>query len=150
MTDAATLEAYLHENIPLSRDMGVRVTEAATERVRLLAPLEPNLNHRETGFGGSISALAILSGWSLLWCRMRECASGHSTIIQSSAVEYLAPVTADFTASCAAPDSQEWERFRRSFERRGRGRIALHASIHDGEVHAASFLGSFVVLRTPG
>lgn len=146
MVDPLGLEPYLHDHIPLSRQMGVRVEEAGTELVRLFAPLAPNLNHRKTGFGGSISALAILSGWSLLWCRLRERTSGQHIVIQKNTIEYVAPVTADFTATCAAPPPADWQRFLRTFEQRGRARIHLAATVDVGETLAAKFGGRFAVL----
>ena len=57
--DARELEAYLHDRIPLSRAMAIAVVEAGPERVRLAAPLAPNINHRDTVFGGSAASLAM-------------------------------------------------------------------------------------------
>ena len=59
--DTKSLENYLHEHIPLSKAMGVTVRSVSGEAVTLAAPLAPNINHRETVFGGSASALAILA-----------------------------------------------------------------------------------------
>lgn len=147
MSDPFGLEAYLHEHIPLSKHLGVRVEQAGIESVRLMAPLEPNLNHRQTGFGGSISALAILAGWSMLWCRLRERTGGHNIVIQKNAIEYLAPVTADFTAICVAPSVSHWKRFERTFDQRGRARIQLEVEVHAADTLAATFTGRFVALQ---
>ena len=51
-----SLEQYLHAHIPLSAAMGVSVVQVADEAITLSAPLEPNINHRDTVFGGSASA----------------------------------------------------------------------------------------------
>ncbi|WP_436054037.1 YiiD C-terminal domain-containing protein [Phenylobacterium sp. LjRoot225] len=53
----------------MSKAMQVEVIAAKTDATILRAPLEPNINHRETAFGGSVSALAILSDASLWNCR---------------------------------------------------------------------------------
>ncbi|HEY0671000.1 MAG TPA: thioesterase domain-containing protein [Longimicrobiales bacterium] len=147
MSDPFGLEAYLYQHIPLSRHLGVRVQRADIEAVRLVAPLEPNLNHRMTGFGGSISAVAILAGWSILWCRLRERTGGHNIVIQRNSIDYLAPVTSDFTASCVAPSAAHWKRFERAFEQRGRSRIELDVEVRVADTLAASFAGRFVALR---
>ena len=47
--------------MPLSQAMQVTVVEASFQQVVLTAPLAPNINHRETVFGGSASAVAILA-----------------------------------------------------------------------------------------
>ena len=51
--------------------MQVAVVSAAADAVTLSAPLAPNINHRSTAFGGSVSTLAILSAWSLVNLRLR-------------------------------------------------------------------------------
>ena len=52
--------------------MGVEVIEAAWNGVTLRAPLAPNINHRETVFGGSASAVAILAAWAILYVRLQQ------------------------------------------------------------------------------
>jgi thioesterase domain-containing protein len=150
VTLRAELQAYLHAHIPLSVHLGAWVVEAGNERVRLQAPLAPNLNHRSTAFGGSISAMAILAGWSLLWVRLRGLTPGHHIVIAENSVAYLAPVTTDFTATCAAPADAAWERFLRTFRQRGRARIELEVAVEAAGATAASFRGRFVVLRREG
>ncbi len=147
MFDPLQLEAYLYEHIPISRHLGVQVIEAAADQVRLGAPLAPNLNHRQTGFGGSIAALAILAGWSLLWVRLREQTAGHNIVIQNSSLSYLAPVVADFAARCTAPAPEQWEPFMRTFTLRGRARIPLDVEVLAEEQRVATFRGRYVVLR---
>jgi len=66
------ITAYLHQHIPLSQHLGAAVEAYDGASLRLGAPLAPNLNHRSTAFGGSLSALAILSGWTLLHLNLRE------------------------------------------------------------------------------
>src|SRR5262245_21829556 len=69
---ALEVERYLHQNIPLSAAMGVRVGSATPHRVELAAPLAPNINHQSTVFGGSASALAMLSAWTLVHLGLRH------------------------------------------------------------------------------
>ncbi len=52
------LQTYLHTHIPLSKAMEVEVVQATPDIIELRAPLAPNINHRGTAFGGSISTLA--------------------------------------------------------------------------------------------
>ena len=147
--DEFGLEPYLHDHIPLTKQLGVRVVRSSAEIVELLAPLEPNLNHRKTGFGGSISAVAILAGWGLLWCRLRGRAAGHNIVIQSNTLDYIAPVTADFTAICSAPSPTQWKRFDRMLVDRGKSRIELKSTVRVGDEIVAEFAGRFVILGSP-
>lgn len=127
--DTQAVETYLRKHIPLSGAMGTRVVEAGENEVLLEAPLEPNLNHRGTGFGGSVATLAILAGWTLVHLRLRADGVEARTVIQQSDVTFLLPVDGAFQARAVAPDAAAWRKFRRSLHRFRRGRIALRVQI---------------------
>lgn len=146
--DAHELQRYLHDHIPLTEAMGVSVESAEEGKVVLRAPLEPNINHRDTVFGGSASALAILAGWALVHVRMR--ALGHSPrriVIQRNRMEYERPIEGEFRAECSAPEPAAWERFLRILERRGMARLALEARVLEGSAVAGRFQGDYVVME---
>ena len=58
---SAELQDYLRTRIPLAHAMGVEVRSLGEAGIELYAPLAPNTNHRDTVFGGSASAVAILA-----------------------------------------------------------------------------------------
>jgi thioesterase domain-containing protein len=148
--NAAELEAYLHAQIPLARALAVRVASLSEAALRLEAPLAPNLNHRQTAFGGSVASVAILAGWGWLLARLAARMPVPRLVIQEQTVEYLAPIDADFAAECRAPDAGAWQRFERALDTRGRGRLALAAEVSCGGRHAAAFRGLYVALDPAG
>ncbi|MEX2581940.1 MAG: YiiD C-terminal domain-containing protein [Gemmatimonadota bacterium] len=143
---AARLEAYLHEHIPISSAMGVTVESAALEEVRLAAPLEPNINHRSTIFGGSAAAIAILAGWSLLHVRLGHGGRGSRIVIQRSTIEYTHPIDGDFVAVAIEPEEDAWDRFSRTLDRRGRGRIDLVVEMRRNGEKLGECVGTYVIL----
>jgi thioesterase domain-containing protein len=146
MNSAADLEHFLHEKIPLTVAMGVHVAECSDARVVLTAPLAPNRNHLQTAFGGSLHALATLSGYSLLWWLLRE-PDAH-IVIRESTIGYEKPVRGDLQAVCGCPSRTALALFRRNFARKDRARITLEAVIeHDGAI-AARFRGVFVAIHS--
>ena len=144
----ATLEQYLHEHIPITAAMGVRVEVASAERVLLSSPLEPNLNHQGTGFGGSIASLATLAGWSWLWVIFREKGLTPKLVVRKSTVEYVAPVTDSFSAELRPPSDASIRDFWNSFNRRSSARIDLKVEVYCRGEEAAYFEGTFVVIRS--
>ncbi|MDH5699957.1 MAG: YiiD C-terminal domain-containing protein [Nitrospirota bacterium] len=70
--DRCQLEQYLHEQIPLSKAIGIEVMVADDSGVTLHTPLAPNRIHRDTVFRGSTSAVAILAAWVLLYVRLQQ------------------------------------------------------------------------------
>lgn len=128
--------------------MDVRVLEAGPDGVRIEAPLEPNLNHRKTAFGGSVAALAILAGWTLIHVRLKREGHVTRTVIQDSAVHYDEPIHGSFRAVCGRVADDAWERFTRALTQRGKGRLHVAGHIEsDGRV-VATFSGAYVALRT--
>ena len=140
------LQRYLHEHIPLSRAMQVSVLEASPTRVTLSAPLAPNINHRETVFGGSASALAILSAWSLLHVRTSMQGIHARLVIQKNTMSYDLPMLDTFVAVCAFDDPVIWDRFIKLLQRKGKARISLAATLHCHDQQTGALSGEFVAL----
>jgi thioesterase domain-containing protein len=121
---------------------------ADLDAVVLRAPLEPNINHRETVFGGSASALAILSAWSLLHLRLREECMDVRLVIQRNTMEYDKPIVGEFTAQSSLDRPDNWPRFSKMLARKGRARVTVISVLeHAGEI-AGKLSGEFVALST--
>jgi thioesterase domain-containing protein len=139
---------YLHEHIPLTRALGAVVEHWDGSSIRLGAPLEPNLNHRSTAFGGSLSALAILSGWALVHLALRERGLEARVVIQRTALDFLEPVDGPFTASASLPPAEEWERFVATLGRHRRARVAVPASLRFASGIGGEHVGTYVAVLT--
>jgi len=144
MTTASELENTLHEEIPLSRAIGIQVAAYRNNMLQLIAPLVPNINHKCTAFGGSLYSLAVLCGWGLLHLRLREAGLRKHIVIQESNVRYLLPVENDMTAECRL-DEAAFARFLRTLEKHGRSRLALDVIIMRDGRPAVEFSGRYVV-----
>lgn len=147
MISPGQAEAYLHERIPLSRLMGVRVAALDGAGARLWAPLAPNVNHRGTAFGGSASALAMLAGWALVHARIVGPPRPTRLVIRRSQIEFDEPIDGDFEAWCPAPDAQTWARFDAGLAQRGKGRIDLTIEVQREGRSVGTFRGQYVAVR---
>lgn len=142
----AVLESYLYDNIPLSRAMGIRVLIASPARILLECPLEPNINHHGTAFGGSIVACSTLAGWCWLHVFMQEREIPSRLVISESKMEYIMPISGGFTAELRPPSLDTILNFTQTFSRRGSARIELEVDILSGGEIAAQFKGTYVAL----
>jgi thioesterase domain-containing protein len=142
----AELEKYLHSHIPLSKAMQVSALAVSTDSVMLSAPIRPNINHRDTVFGGSASALAILAAWSLMNVRLSQQSVDFRLVIQRNVMEYLAPMAEEFTATSSLKAPQSWERQLRMLERKGAARFAVIAELWCAGKQTGNFSGEFVAL----
>jgi thioesterase domain-containing protein len=142
--DIGILQRYLHDHIPLSKAMEVEVAEATDNGVALAAPLAPNINHRETVFGGSASAVAILSAWTLMYLRLKSEQLNVRIVIQKSTMTYERPITGRFIASAAISDTTAWRRFVDTLKRKRRGRFTVRSILHCNAEKVGEFEGDFV------
>lgn len=143
------LQAYLHEHIPLSAAMQVEVRRVQTEEVILAAPLAPNINHRETVFGGSASAVAILAAWSLLHTRLADAGIESRLVIQSNTMHYELPIGGTFTARAFLEAPADWQRFLRMLARKGRARISVASVLEYEGKQVGRLQGEFVSFGVP-
>lgn len=141
------LQTYLHEHIPLSKAMQVEAVSVSMDAVVLRAPLEPNINHRETVFGGSASALAILSAWSLLHTRLQAEKVACQLVIQRNVMEYDLPIAGAFNARATIDRPEDWPRFLTTLARKGRARISVSSVLEFDAATVGRFGGEFVALR---
>ena len=139
------LNEVLHHEIPLSRDMGIQVVEYDGSCLTLQAPLDKNINHKMTAFGGSLYSIAVLSGWGLLYLLLQEKGLEGHIVIHESQVKYHQPVQGDLIATGCLNKQADLERFTRIYRRSGKARISLRSEIYFGGVLAFEFNGQYVV-----
>ncbi|MCP2075650.1 UNVERIFIED_ORG: thioesterase domain-containing protein [Pseudomonas lini] len=148
--DSRYLESILHHDIPLTRDMGLKVLDWQARQLRLFLPLAANVNHKSTMFGGSLYCGAVLGGWGWLHLALREegIEDGH-IVIQEGQISYPLPVTRDATVVCDAPEEKVWKRFLATYRRYGRARLALQTRVlnNGSEEPAVEFVGQYVLHR---
>ncbi|SEO50774.1 YiiD C-terminal domain-containing protein [Aquisalimonas asiatica] len=140
---ADELQALLHDQIPISAAMGIRVLALEPQTVTLSAPLAANHNHANTQFAGSQHALASLAGWALLrvWA---ETAGWEAELVLGKAdIRYLRPAAGDMTVQARLTDSQleELDAARRG---NGTGRLRLDMEIRTDAGVCARFGGQYV------
>lgn len=146
----ASLERYLHEQIPLSAAMQISVLSATRDAVDLSAPIEANINHKSTAFGGSIATLGILAAWTLLHVRLLEEGLACEVVIQSSHVDYDKPISDAFIARSSLADASKWPTFLKLLTRKKLARIEVHSLVSSEDLAAARFRGEFVAFLHHG
>jgi thioesterase domain-containing protein len=138
-------EKYFHQQIPITRAMGVRVVAHDENQFIVEAPVALNSNHLRTAFGGSINAVATLAAYGLLWLGLRDYAV-HVVVAESS-IRFLRPVRETIRAICLRPDHDEWAAFHTRFAEKGKAHITLRVNVMEAGQAAAEFEGIFVARR---
>jgi len=138
------LERTWHDEIPISKAMGIRVGEFANDRLVVRAQLAPNINVHGTAFAGSLYAIAALCGWGMTWLQLKVRAIDGSIVIADGRIHYDRPVKSEIVASCRFSADEYAEALAR-LESEGKTRFPLECSIEADGVIAARFDGDYAV-----
>ena len=139
------LQDVLHTEIPLTKHMGLSVVESTKLSLTLSAPLENNINHKCTAFGGSLYSASVLSGCGLIYLLLKQYdLSGH-IVIQESNIKFLKPVNSEITSKCSFLSTQQCDKFINMYKRKGVARIKLTSKTLCNSEDAVIFNGSYVV-----
>jgi thioesterase domain-containing protein len=142
----ALMTAYLHEEIPLTKAMGMTCAAWDGQSVTLAVPLAPNLNHADTAFGGSISSAAILAGYCLMYLMLRERQISNRLLITKSEIEYLRPIDAEMAATARLPAEKDLQEFLEKIQRKRRARLALESQVSCKGLLAAKHSGQYFAM----
>jgi thioesterase domain-containing protein len=135
-------EKFLHEQIPITRAMGLRVAGHDDAGFTVEAPVALNSNHLRTAFGGSINAVATLAAYGFLWVELNDAAA--HVVVAESTIRFLRPVRETIRATCLPPDDESMASFRRDFKDKQKARINLCVQVTEAGAIAAAFEGRFV------
>lgn len=124
--------------------MRVRVVAVTANRIVLRAPLQPNRNHQQTAFGGSISTLALLAGWALVHARLEAEGVAHNLVVKDQETSYLHAITDPLVAEATLKSEADWVRFTKTMKRHHKAAITVGAELKQGTTPAARFRATFV------
>lgn len=145
MSDLLT---FLHEQIPLTKSLGLSIVSLDARGALIRAPLAPNLNHLGGAFGGSLATMMILSGYIVLYDRLLKNNHHAHVILSREESEYLVPVKTDIEVLAKSPSQEDWQKFEEAFLRKGTARIAIHSEIRsESGGLSATLRGEFVAKR---
>lgn len=138
---------YIQKNIPITKDFEVSIKSYENNKLIISAPLEKNINHRNSAFGGSMSAIAILSAWGLLFIKQKELELNNTLVIQSSNFSFLHPVLNDFEAVAYLPKKENFDKFLKILHKKGKARISIYSEIIVDNKVCGTHEGVYVALR---
>jgi len=143
MSAAGDLTLKIRNTIPLGAAMQFNIDRLELDRIRVTAPLAPNINIHGTGFAGSIYSLAVLTGWALCTHIIDEFGLDAELVVARAEIAYRAPVTGDLDCR-SSTDAAQRDAFLQSFRERGKGKLVLDITV--GELPQASLHATFVAV----
>ena len=140
-------QQYIETNIPVTKAMGMTIKTLSRDEVTLSAPIKENINHRGSAFGGSIDSVFLTTGWAFIRFLIDHYQPTPIIVGSRGSTNFQKPVLKDFESNLVMPSDKEVNTFLDTFDRFGKARITLKATItEDGET-CASFEGDYVVVK---
>lgn len=140
------LENKLHNEIPLTKFMDLKITKYDEKELITIAPLNKNINDKGTAFGGSLATLTIISGWSICWLISKELEINNENIVViKNEHSYRKPVTKELICHTKRPTKDEIENLKNKLLLKKSASIKISSQIiEDGEV-CVDFTGYYVI-----
>jgi len=139
------LERTLHEEVPLTRQMGIRVEDHDGRELVVRADFEPNINIHGTAFGGSLFSICAVTCWGLLHLKFEEAGIAAHSVLGEANIRYLRPVKGEIEARCRIPDDDSFKAFMAAAARKEKARIPLQAAILSKGRERVRFQGDYSI-----
>jgi thioesterase domain-containing protein len=140
----AELERTWHEQIPISKAMGISVVDFANDQLVVRADLAPNVNVHGTAFAGSLYAISSLCGWGMTWLQLKMRGIDASIVIADGKIHYERPVKEAIVATCAFSIRDQADCFARLRDE-GKARLLLECVTHASGEPAVRFTGVYAM-----
>lgn len=137
------------EQIPILQYMGISFSEFKEGAMRTDMPLAPNINDKNTGFGGSIVTMATITGWALLSILLNKDDKKYDVVIVESNTHYKLPVTTDCYGIARLNEGQILKLLR-DLVISGKARTHIDVAIHVDDQEVATFHGQYYVRPVKG
>ncbi|MBF7070662.1 thioesterase domain-containing protein [Aliarcobacter butzleri] len=140
------LENKLHNEIPLTKFMDLKITKHDEKELITIAPLNKNINDKGTAFGGSLATLTIISGWSICWLISKELEiNSENIVVIKNEHSYRKPVTKELICHTKRPTKDEIENLKNKLLLKKSASIKISSQIiEDGEI-CVDFTGYYVI-----
>lgn len=146
-SDIDSFTGWLRRKIPLVQAMGVEKLSYDGCQFCMYAPLAENVNDKGTGFGGSLSAIATLSGWCLVTLFVRQHGYDLDVVVKESQQQFLLPVKGDFYARVSLPEHDICEQVLQRLGQGQRAKMDLIVEVIQGGEVAMRLTGCYVAFK---
>lgn len=137
------LQKTWYETIPISEQMGIKLFQYSGLTLETRASLNKNINLHGTMFAGSIFSLATLTGWGMIFLKLKEKGLAGEIVLGDGNIHYHKPITMQPRAKC---NIESLEGNFNVLNKHKKCCLKLQVDIMDGDNAVAEFKGVFWVL----
>jgi thioesterase domain-containing protein len=124
-----SIQDTIIQEIPIVEKMGVKLIEFHDYACKVSVPLEPNHNHKNTAFGGSLYSACTAACYGLMYAlQVKEKFHDYDLVIGDGSIRYIRPVDNDFFIK-AELLPEDWKIFMEKVQKNGFGKIPVKAYV---------------------
>ena len=140
------LQNKLHNEIPLTKTMEIKIQNYNNQELITTASLGININDKGIAFGGSLSTLSIISGWSLCWLISKELGfNSNNIVIIKNETSFRKPVTKDIICHTKKPSNEEIQILKEKLLTKKSASIKIESKIIENDAICVDFVGYYVI-----
>lgn len=140
------LQNKLYNEIPLTKIMEIKIQNYNNQELITTASLGININDKGTAFGGSLSTLSIISGWSLCWLISKELGfNSNNIVIIKNETSFRKPVTKDIICHTKKPSNEEIQILKEKLLIKKSASIKIESKIIENDEICVDFVGYYVI-----
>lgn len=147
LSEAAAFMTELQRDIPMAEFMQLQAEAWDGQALTLKAPLQPNINDKNTAFAGALASLTTVTGWSALMLWSREHIGPCHVAVYASEMQYRHPITQDFSATAILPDASVMSAVVSQIASKSKARVSLTVSITEAGRTAVTLTASYAIWR---
>ncbi len=118
----------IEQSVRIITEMGIKIVEMRDRYVRIMLPLEPNVNHIRTVYAGSLYTLAEFTGGVVMSASVER--SVYFPIVKEVSIRYRRPATTDMYCE-AALSVEQVEEMLENVESKGKADYHLELELKD-------------------
>lgn len=141
------LQQKLHNEIPLTKIMGLELKSFDESKLVTTMPLNININDKGTAFGGSLSTMTIISSWSLCYLLIEELGyNTNSIVIINNTTSFRKPVIKNsIICNTLMPSKEELEILKEKLKTKKSSSLKIKSYIIEEDEKCVEFEGYFVI-----
>ena len=145
---AKDLGDFLTEHLPLARAAGIKVDDYDGNCLEVSAPLENNINDKQTAFGGSLYNVCVIAAWGMTDLKAKELGLSGDIVIAKGEINYLRPLRSRLIAKSFSPDKAMLEKAAQAYQTKGKAVFTVSAQVLDEQQQVCvEFQGKYAVLK---
>ncbi|MCB1582490.1 MAG: YiiD C-terminal domain-containing protein [Marinicella sp.] len=147
--DIKAFQAFLYAHIPLIKAMQMQLQSISADELTATAPITPNINDKQTVFGGSSAALMTICGWTLIKANLEHLGVHNDVVIYTAENKWLKAQQDDLIIQTHINPKIDWSLLANQIYNSNRiQKITVQCQVLNQEQQVCSkMLGQYVILK---